>query len=196
MNAEMKKMLGGEIYDPNDAELANLRIKAHKLSHDYNATYEDEDEKRLWILDRLIPNRGKNCFIQGPIQFDYGIFITVGDNFKANSHFTVIDTCPISIGNNVYFGPNCTLATVMRSFDPEERRMKENPDGSVYEPVYGKPITIGNDCWIASNVVICAGVNIGDGCVIGAGSVVTRDIPAGSFAAGNPCRVIRKAAEK
>ena len=191
MNAEMKKMLGGEMYDPTNKGLARLRVKAHKLSKDYNDTYEDEIEKRLWILDQLIPNRGQNCFLQGPIQFDYGIFITVGDNFFANSNFTVIDTCPIKIGDNVFFGPNCTLATVVRPFDPDERRAKEKTDGSLYAMVYGKPITIGNDCWIASNVVICAGVNIGDGCVIGAGSVVTRDIPAGSFAAGNPCRVIR-----
>ena len=195
MNAEMKKMLAGEMYDPTNKELVRLRVKAHKLSKDYNDTYEDEIEKRLWILDQLIPNRGQNCFLQGPIQFDYGIFITVGDNFFANSNFTVIDTCPIKIGDNVFFGPNCTLATVVRPFDPDERRAKEKTDGSLYAMVYGKPITIGNDCWIASNVVICAGVNIGDGCVIGAGSVVTRDIPAGSFAAGNPCRVIRSVKE-
>ena len=195
MNSEMKKMLGGEMYDPTNKVLAKLRVKAHKLSQDYNATYEDEYEKRLWILDQLLPNRGDNCFIQGPIQLDYGIFITVGDNFYANFNFTALDTCPINIGDNVYFGPNCTLATALHSLDPDERRMKEKPDGSIYDLEYGKPITIGNDCWIASNVVVCAGVTIGDGCVIGAGSVVTRDIPAGSFAAGNPCRVIRKVNE-
>lgn len=195
MSTEKEKMLRGEMYDPTDKELAALRVKAHRLSQDYNSTYEDEEEKRTAILDQLLPNRGKGCFLQGPIQLDYGVFITVGDNFYTNFNFTALDTCPIKIGDNVFFGPNCTLATALHSLDPVERRMRVREDGSVYDLEYGKPITIGNDCWIASNVVICGGVTIGDNCVIGAGSVVTRDIPAGSLAAGNPCRVIRKIAD-
>ena len=93
-------------------------------------------------------------------------------------------------------GPNVTLATPMHPFLPEERNMRTREDGSVYSLEYAKPITIKDNCWLASNVVVCGGVTIGEGCVIGAGSVVTRDIPAYSLAAGNPCRVIRKISEK
>lgn len=192
MPTEKEKMLNGEYYDPTDEELAALRLRAHKLSADYNSLYEDETDKRNKILDELLPNRGKNCCMQGPIQLDYGVFITVGDNFYTNFNFVALDTCPINIGDNVFFGPNCTLATALHSMNSVERRMRFREDGTPYDLEYGKPITIGNDCWIASNVVICGGVTIGDNCVIGAGSVVTKDIPSGSFAAGNPCRVIRE----
>lgn len=195
MSTEKEKMLRGEMYDPTDKELAELRVKAHDLSREYNTISETDEEKRTAILDELLPSRGKGCFLQGPVQFDYGVFTTVGDNFYANFNFTVLDTCPVNIGDNVFFGPNCTVAAALHSLDPIERRMRTRENGEVYDLEYGKPIKIGNDCWIASNVVICGGVTIGAGCVIGAGSVVTRDIPAGSLAAGNPCRVIKKIAE-
>ncbi|MGN1114075.1 MAG: sugar O-acetyltransferase [Oscillospiraceae bacterium] len=192
---EREKMLRGEYYNPADKELSNLRINAHRLSQIYNMTFETEEQKRKEILDELIPQKGENCFLQGPIQFDYGVFTEIGNNFYANFNFTVLDTCPVIIGDNVFIGPNCTIATAMHSFNPVERRVRKNDDGSYYDIEYGKPIKIGNDCWIASNVTICAGVNIGDNCTIGAGSVVTRDIPPDSLAAGNPCRVIRSIKE-
>lgn len=188
---EKEKMLKGEMYDPTDKELADRRVIAHKLSFDYNNTPETDTKKREEILTELMPNHGKGAFLQSPIQVDYGIFTTVGKNFYANFNFVVLDTCPINIGDNVYFGPNCTLATPLHPLNHVERRPRVREDGSTYDLEYGKPITIGNDCWIASNVVICGGVTIGDNCVIGAGSVVTRDIPPNSLAAGNPCRVIR-----
>ena len=100
-----------------------------------------------------------------------------------------------TIGDNVFFGPNCSLYTAMHSLNPAERACRRREDGSVYDLEYGKPITIGNNCWIAGNVTICGGVTVGDNCVIGAGSVVTRSIPANSLAAGNPCRVIRELTE-
>lgn len=190
--SEKEKMLKGEPYDPTDKELFKLRAAAHRLSQDYNATYDFEAEKREKILGELLPNRGKNCFLQGPIQFDYGVFTEVGDNFYANFNFVVLDTCPVVIGDNVFCGPNVTFATALHFFDPAERRTRFTESGSPYDIELGKPITVGNDCWIASNVTVCAGVTIGDNCVIGAGSVVTRDIPANSLAAGNPCRVIRE----
>ena len=189
---EKEKMLKGEIYDPTDKELADRRVLAHKLSFEYNNTPETDTKKREEILTELMPNHGKGTFLQSPIQVDYGIFTTVGKNFYANFNFVVLDTCPINIGDNVFFGPNCTLATPLHPLNHAERRPRIREDCSTYDLEYGKPITIGNDCWIASNVVICGGVTIGDNCVIGAGSVVTRDIPANSLAAGNPCRVIRE----
>lgn len=194
--SEREKMLRGDPYDPSDKELTQLRTKAHRLSQLYNTTLETEEAKRREILDELLPNRGGNCYLQGPVQFDYGVFTTVGDNFYANFNLVILDICPVTIGDNVLFGPNCTVAAAMHSLNPAERRMKTREDGSAYDIEFGKPVTIGNDCWIASNVVICGGVTIGDNCVIGAGSVVTRDIPANSLAAGNPCRVIRRIAEQ
>lgn len=190
--SEREKMLNGKPYNPADKELTSLRIAAHRLSQQYNLTEETEEEKRKEILDALLPEHGEGIFLQGPIQFDYGVFTKVGKNFYANFNLTVLDTCPVNIGDNVFFGPNCTIATALHFFDPIERRMRTHEDGTLYDIEYGKPVVIGKDCWIASNVVICAGVTIGDNCVIGAGSVVTRDIPANSLAAGNPCKVIRK----
>ncbi len=189
---ELEKMLKGKIYDPSDSTLDFQRKKAHRLSKDYNDTYDDEDKKRFEIMKELIPDMGKGTYIQGPIQVDYGINTKFGENCYANFNLVILDTCPVTIGNNVFFGPNCTLATPIHPLLPEERKMKYKEDGTAYDLEYAKPITIEDDCWIASNVTICGGVKISKGAVIGAGSVVTKDIPEGVFAAGNPCRVIRK----
>ncbi len=191
MLTEKEKMLRGEVYDPSDSELTELRVRAHRLSQQYNFTYETDVERRNEILDLLLPNRGEGAFLQSPVQFDYGVFTTVGKGFYANFNFTVLDTCPVTIGDNVFFGPNCSLYTALHSLNPAERALRKREDGSVYDLEYGKPITIGNNCWIAGNVTICGGVVVGDNCVIGAGSVVTRSIPDNCLAAGNPCRVIR-----
>lgn len=192
---EKEKMLAGKIYNPSDKELASLRLQAHKLSKMYNDTFEDEEEKREQILKELVPNRKKGAFLQGPVQFDYGVFTSIGKNFYANFNFTVLDCCPVKIGDNVMIGPNVSIMTPVHPLRYQDRNMKEKADGTLYDDEYAKPITIGNNCWIASCVTVTGGVTIGDGCVIGAGSVVTRDIPANSFAAGNPCRVIREITE-
>lgn len=193
--SEKEKMLAGKIYDPVDKTLAQLRIKAHKLSQQYNQTFEEEEDLRRKILNELVPNQGKNLFLQGPVYFDYGVFTTFGNDCYANFNFTVLDTCNVNIGDNVFFGPNCTIATAMHPFMWQERNVKYKTDGKSYDE-YGKPVTIGSNCWFASNVVIAGGVNIGEGCVIGAGSVVTRDIPPNSLAFGNPCRVVRQITEE
>lgn len=193
---EKEKMLAGKIYDPSDETLVSLRIKAHKLSQQYNNTCEDEEAMRKKILDELIPNQGKGTFLQGPIYFDYGVFTTMGECCYANFNFIVLDTCPVNIGDNVYFGPSCTIATPVHPFRWQERNIKYKENGTAYDDEYGKPVKIGSNCWIASNVVITGGVTIGEGCVIGAGSVVTRDIPPNSLAVGNPCKVIREITEK
>lgn len=193
---EKEKMIAGKIYNPSDKELADLRVKAHKLSMQYNTIDETEEDKRNKIINELIPNHGENCYLQGPVYFDYGVNTIIGDGFYANFNFTVLDICPVNIGDNVFFGTGCTLATPMHPFQPEERNTKYMADGTIHAEEYGKPITIGSNCWIASNVTITGGVTIGEGCVIGAGSVVTRDIPPNSLTVGNPCRVIREITEK
>lgn len=192
---EKEKMLAGKIYNPSDKELASLRLQAHKLSKMYNDTFEDEEEKREQILKELVPNRKKGVFLQGPVQFDYGVFTSIGKNFYANFNFTVLDCCPVKIGDNVMIGPNVSIMTPVHPLRYQDRNLKEKADGTLYDDEYAKPITIGDNCWIASCVTVTGGVTIGNGCVIGAGSVVTRDIPANSFAAGNPCRVIREITE-
>jgi maltose O-acetyltransferase len=101
-----------------------------------------------------------------------------------------LDVCPVRIGDNVMIGPNVTLATPMHPLLPEERNVRRRPDGSFYNLEYAEPITIEDNCWLGSNVVVCGGVTIREGSVIGAGSVVTRNIPPHSLALGNPCRVI------
>ena len=193
---EQEKMLAGKIYDANDKTLVALRERAHKLSKQYNDTYDTEENRRKEIIDELILQHGEGCSLQGPIYFDYGTFTTMGTNCYANFNFTVLDICPVHIGDNVFFGPNCTIATPMHPFRWQERNMKRRENGTLGDDEYGRPVTIGSNCWIASNVVIAGGVTIGEGCVIGAGSVVTKDIPANSLAAGNPCRVIREITEQ
>lgn len=193
---EREKMLAGKIYDTSDELLLKQRIHAHRMSKDYNDTYEDEEEKRAAILKSFIPNMGEDTYLQGPIQFDYGINTTFGKGCFANFNLVVLDVCPVTIGDNVFMGPNCTIATPIHPYIPEERNAKHKEDGTLYDHEYGKPITIEENCWLASDVTVCGGVTIGAGSIIGAGSVVTKDIPAGVLAAGNPCRVIRPITEK
>lgn len=188
---EKEKMLAGEMYNASDSELAQIRKKAHNLCADYNRTYEGEDEKRAEILRRLIGECADNIYLQGPIQFDYGAFTVFGKGCYANFNLTVLDCCPVTFGDNVLIGPNCTFATPVHPMNDVERNGYINDEGNFVCLEFAKPITVGNRVWLASNVTVCAGVTIGDGCVIGAGSVVTRDIPPNTFAAGNPCRVIK-----
>lgn len=184
-------MRAGKLYDPSEKELAQMRLRAHKLSKDYNDTYEDEEDKRAAIVKQLCPHLGENSFLQGPIQFDYGCNFYTGKNCYFNFNFTVLDCAPVVLGDDVFVGPNCQLVPPVHPLLNEERKLYKKEDGTLYDKEYAKPITIGDGCWLASGVTVCGGVTIGKGCVIGAGSVVTKDIPDGVFAAGNPCRVIR-----
>lgn len=192
---EKEKMLAGKIYDPNDGELLALRRQAHKLCKDYNDTYEDEEEKRGEILNKLLPDRGEGSYLQGPVYFDYGIFTKIGKNFYANFNFTVLDVCPVIIGDNVFVGPNVSILPPKHPFSWKDRNIYKSDKGYDTDREYGAPVTIGDNCWIAGNVIICAGAKIGSGCVIGAGSVVTGTIPENSLAYGNPCRAVRKITE-
>lgn len=187
---DLEKMLAGKLYNPSDKEIIAICKRAHHLCLDYNALY-DTDPKRKEILIELLPNASNKIYLQGDIYFDYGRFTYIGENFYANYGLRVLDTCPIHIGNNVYFGTGVTLVTPLHPLLGEERRFYQHEDGLFYDDEYGKPITIGNDCWFGSNVTVLPGVTVGDNVVIGAGSVVTRDIPSNSLAFGNPCRVKR-----
>lgn len=185
---EKEKMLAGKIYDPSEPELVGLRQKAHRLCLEYNQLPET-DKKRDELMRELGVAGGENAYFQGPVQFDYGCFTTVGEGFYANFNFTCVDCCPVTIGDNVFVGPNVSLLTPVHPFRWQDRNPYKKPDGTVTDKEYARPITIGDNCWIAGNVSVCGGVTIG------AGSVVTRDIPPHSLAAGVPCRVIREITE-
>jgi len=190
--SEATKMLAGELYNPTDPELAGQRLAAHRLCQQFNQTFEEQTADRQALIDQLLPDHQAGVFFQGPIFFDYGIYSHIGRNFYANVNLTVLDTCPVTIGDDVMIGPNVTLATPLHPLRYQQRNLRTRPDGTQYDLEYGKPLTIEDNCWLASNVTVAGGVTIGAGCVIGAGSVVTRDIPANSLAVGNPCRVIRQ----
>lgn len=192
---EKEKMLQGQLYDPVDKELLFLRQKAHRLCREYNAL-DETDPRREELLRELGIKLGKNVYLQGPIQFDYGCFTSIGDNSYANFNFTVLDVCPVTIGANVFIGTGVSIVTPLHPLRYQERNIYRSEKGYCTDQEYGKPITIEDNCWIASNVILCPGVTIGKGSVIGAGSVVTRSIPAHSLAVGNPCRVLRSITDK
>lgn len=192
---EEEKIKAGILFCPGDPELKDIKRKTHNLNIDYNQTYEDETEKRTAILSEIIGEMGENGFIQGPVTFHYGKHTRIGKNFFGNFHLTIQDDAEVVIGDNCNFGPNVTIVTPIHPMLASERRMMLTPEGEKKKLCYAKPVHIGNDCWLCANVTVCPGVTIGDNCVIGAGSVVTRDIPSNCFAAGNPCRVIRELTE-
>lgn len=193
--SEREKMLAGKLYDPSDAELTALRVRARKLARAYNDTAEDEPEKRRMLLRELFGGCGENIACEPPLRFDYGVNTTVGECFFANFNLVILDCARVRIGKQCFIGPNVTIATPVHPLLADDRKMRRASDGHWFDYEYAKPITIGDGVWLASNVVVCGGVTIGDGAVIGAGSVVTRDIPPRVFAAGSPCRVIRPLTE-
>ena len=189
---EKEKMLAGQLYDPADDELIELREKAHALSKQYNDTLETQEEERDAIMQQLVPDCGENAYLQGPVQFDYGCFTHIGENTYANFNFTCLDCAPVHIGANVFMGPNVSILTPVHPLRWQDRNLYRRADGVMTDREYARPITIEDNCWLGGNVTVCGGVTVGSGSVIGAGSVVTKDIPAGVFAAGVPCRVIRE----
>lgn len=185
MSAERRKMLAGKLYDPMDPELVSARARARDLCQALNATREAEQEQRRSILRELFGAGGDSVWMQPPFFCDYGCNIELGERVFFNFNCIVLDVCPVRIGSFTLFGPSVQVLTPMHPFNAEQRRREE----------FGKPIEIGSDVWIGGGAIILPGVRIGDRAVIGAGSVVTRDIPEGVFAAGNPCRVIRELGE-
>lgn len=192
---EEEKIKAGILFSPGHPELKAIKLKTHNLNVDYNKTYEDETEKRAAILSEMLGVFGEGSFIQGPIAFHYGVHTKIGKNFFGNFNLTIQDDAEVTIGDHCNFGPNVTIVTPIHPMRADERREMLNAEGEVKRFCYAKPVHIGNDCWLGACVTVCPGVTIGDGCVIGAGSVVTRDIPPGSFAAGVPCRIIREITE-
>jgi maltose O-acetyltransferase len=186
MRTERDKMLAGELYDALDPDLVRNRDRARDLCQTLNATRESDQESRRQILLQLFGKGGDTVWMQPPFYCDYGSNIELGERVFFNFNCVVLDVCPIKIGDFTLFGPSVQILTPMHPLEAGLRRKQE----------YGKPIEIGSDVWVGGGALILPGVRIGSKTVIGAGSVVTRDVPEGVFAAGNPCRVIREITEE
>jgi len=185
MPSEREKMLAGEPYDPFDPELVRGRDRARDLCQTLNATREADVEERRRILKELFGAGGESVWMQPPFFCDYGSNILLGERVFFNFNCVVLDVAQVRIGDYTLFGPSVQIYTATHPMNAAERRKRES----------AKPIEIGADVWVGGAAVINPGVKIGDRSVIGAGSVVTRDVPPGVFAAGNPCRVIREITE-
>ncbi len=179
---EREKMLVGDLYNPMDAELVAARERARDLCHALNRTRDAEHEERRRILRELFSAGGDTVWMQPPFFCDYGSNIELGERVFFNFNCVVLDVCLVRVGSFALFGPAVQIYTPMHPLNAELRRRQE----------YGKPVEIGSDVWVGGGAIILPGVRIGSRAIIGAGSVVTRDVPEGVFAAGNPCRVIRE----
>lgn len=184
METEKEKCHKGELYDANnDAELIAERQACKDICHEYNKLLPSRTEQREEIIRRLFGKTGKRFLIEQPFFCDYGYNIEIGENFYANVNCIILDGAKVKFGDNVFIAPNCGFYTAGHPLDVEQRNRGLE---------YAYPITVGNNVWIGAQVCVLPGVTIGDNCVIGAGSVVIKDIPANSLAVGNPCRVVRE----
>ncbi len=185
----------GKLFFPSEDRRVEIKQRTHMLNQKYNALTEYEPDARRDILREILGVLNENVYLQGPIRFHYGKNTKIGKNTFINFNFTCQDDTDVVIGENCDFGPNVTIVTPLHPMLEDERHALICPDGVGRRLCYAKPVIIGNGCWLCANVTVLPGVTIGDGCVIGAGSVVTRDVPPNSFAVGNPCRVIRALTE-
>lgn len=163
--------------------IGDYLARCEELCHEFNIMSPSRKEQRLGILRKIFKRVGENCIIHAPFRCDFGLNIRIGNNFTGNFNLTILDEADVTIGDNVFIGPNVSLCTVIHSLIPHER---------MNGIMCARPIVVGNDVWIAANVVILPGVTVGDGAVIGAGSVVTKDVPPFTLVVGNPARVVKE----
>jgi hypothetical protein len=182
--SEKDKQHTGEVYFPGDPEILEEQIQYQEKLYDYNQTRPSEQEKRTNLLKEMFAEIGENCYIEPPFHANFGgHHCHFGKNVYANYNLTAVDDTHIYVGDNTMIAPNVILASAAHPLDPEERRKG-------YQ--YNQPVHIGKNCWLGAGVIVVPGVSIGDDTVIGAGSVVTKDIPSGVVAVGNPCKVIKE----
>ena len=182
MATEKDKMLSGDLYLATDPQLTRERRRTRILLRKYNKSSDDETDLRQQVLGELIPGHGPDLWIEPPFYCDYGSNISVGDKVFFNFNCIVLDVMLVTIGDSVLFGPAVQIYTATHPMDWKERASGRE---------FAKPVTIGSNVWVGGGAIICPGVTIGERSVIGAGSVVTKDIPADVFAAGNPCRPVK-----
>ena len=184
----INKMHTGELYLPNDKEIFEKQIKCLDKLYDFNRTRPTELEKRGKMLKDMFAEIGENCYIEPPFHANWGgKHVHFGKNIYANFNLTLVDDTHIYVGDCTMFGPNVTIATAGHPILPELREQ-------AYQ--YNMPVHIGKNCWLGAGVIVLPGVTIGDNTVIGAGSVVTKDLPSNVVAVGNPARVLREINEK
>lgn len=179
---QRERMVAGELYEAWDSELIDSRGRARQLTARFNATPQENEEQRLRLMRELFAEVGAGAWIEPPFQCDYGWNISLGERAFANFNCVILDCAPVTIGALTKLGPAVQLCTATHPVDADERANGRE---------YARPITIGTNVWIGASVIVGPGVTIHDECVIGAGSVVLKDVPARSVAAGAPCRVLR-----
>ena len=181
---EKEKMMAGELYDANyNEDLIKERYMAKDKCYEYNQLKPSNQIEKEKIIKELFGKTGKVFTIEQPFMCDYGYNIEIGENFYSNHNLIILDGNKVEFGDNVFIAPNCAFYTAGHPLDFERRNKGLE---------YAKPIKVGNNVWIGGNVVVLPGVSIGDNTVIGAGSVVNKDIPSNTVAVGNPCRVIKQ----
>lgn len=186
MRTQKDRMLNGELYRADDQQLIEEATRGRDLIRQFNQTSEYQREERVASLPKIFKQIGENGYVMPPLYVDYGTNTTIGDNFYANYDLTLLDVAPITIGDNVMFGPRVSLLTPAHPIDADVRN-------SGLE--FGKPITIGNNVWLGGHVVVNPGVTIGNNTIVGSGAVVTKDLPDNVIAVGNPARVLRTIGE-
>lgn len=185
---EWEKAQAGYLYDANyETDIIKMREKCADLCYEFNACRPSDVDKQKELIGKIIGNIKGNIVVTAPFYCDYGINISVGDNFYTNHNVTILDGAPVTFGDNVFIAPDCVFSTAGHPIDVEQRNMGLE---------IALPISVGNNVWIGAHVTVLPGVSIGDNTVIGAGSVVNRDIPSGVVAVGNPCKVLRKITEE
>lgn len=184
---EKEKCAQGLLYNANyDQELIDERVKCKDLCHEYNQTKNSDTEKRTELIKQIIKHSKEQFLIEQPFWCDYGYNIELGENFYANHNLVILDCAKVSFGDNVFVGPNCSFYTAGHPINATQRNKGLE---------YAHPISVGNNVWFGGNVVVLPGVSIGNNSIIGAGSVVTKDIPDNVIAVGNPCKVLREITE-
>lgn len=183
VKSELEKLQDGEWYHVNDSEVAARKVNSATLCQEFNAIPENEPDKQEAKAREIFGSAGKHLVVHSRLNVDYGKNIHVGDNFLANYNLTVLDIAPVEIGNNVWIGPNTDIYTVNHPLTAKGRRERLG---------IGKPVKIGNDVWIGGHCTICPGVTIGNGVVVAAGSVITKNIPDNVLIGGVPAKVIKK----
>ena len=178
-----ERMQSGKLYFCTDEEIAKEQLECLEILYDYNHTRPSESQKREQILKNLLAEIGENCYIEPPLHANWGKYTHFGNNVYANFNLTLVDDTDIFVGDNVMFGPNVIIATAGHPVDPPLREKVAQ---------FNIPVRIGKNVWIGAGAIVLPGVTIGDHSVIGAGSVVTKDIPPNVVAVGNPCRVLRE----